>query len=66
MDALTEQINKHIGKRVRLRVADQDYIGQVDEVNADFVSLTTGSDNPVQVTLRTDAIDAVLVFVNPR
>lgn len=63
MDAIQAEIARNIGRRVRLRVGDQDYIGAIDSVDHYTVQMTTGSERPVQVTLRTEAIDAVMVFV---
>jgi hypothetical protein len=63
MDNIANTINGYVGRKVRLRVGDQDYIGMVDSVDAQTVRMTTGSERPCQITIRTEAVDAVMVFI---
>jgi hypothetical protein len=64
MDALISEISKHVGERIRIRVGDQDYIGLIEYANADTVLMTTGKDKPVSVTIRSEAVDAVMVYID--
>jgi hypothetical protein len=63
MDALIAEVQKHIGSRIRIRVGSQDYIGRIEYANDDSVLMTTGNERPVEVTIRSEAVDAVMVFV---
>ena len=62
MDPLVDTIAKHIGERIRIRVGDQDYIGLIEYANADTIVMSTGKDKPVSITIRSEAVDAVMVF----
>jgi hypothetical protein len=64
MDALVFEIAKHVGEQIRIRVGDQDYIGRIEYANQDTILMTTGKDKPVSVTIRAEAVDAVMVYVD--
>jgi len=65
MDPLVEKVAEHVGERIRIRVGDQDYIGLIEYANADTIVMTTGNKKPVSVTIRSEAVDAVMVFEGP-
>ena len=64
-DPIAQQVQTYTGRNVRVQVGRQSYIGKVVSVADDIIELVSGED-PVEITLRTDAIDALMVFTQPK
>jgi len=64
---MIRELSNTVGKKVRFKVGEQDYIGTVSEIIPDddcLVMFVGHGDNETRVTLRIDAIDAILQFLN--
>ena len=62
---MIDEVRNTVGRRVRFRVGDQDYIGDVEDTQTDCVILMTGpNNNKTRVVLHIDSIDAILAYVN--
>jgi len=60
-DPIAVELQAHVGRNLRVQVGKQSYIGKITSVTDEIVEMTSGSD-PVEITLRTDVIDAVMVY----
>lgn len=60
-DPIAQELQAYVGKSIRIQVGKQQYIGCVVSVSDDIVELVSG-ENPVNITLRTEVIDAVLAY----
>lgn len=65
---MNSQIKATEGKNVRFKIGQQDFIGYVElvDVNNDYLVMLVEnkSGNETKITLRLDAIDAILQFLN--
>ena len=64
-DPIALELQTYIGKHLRVQVGKQSYIGKITSVTDELVEMVSGED-PVAITLRTDVIDAVMVFTQPK
>lgn len=64
-DPIAKEIHTYVDRSVRLQVGRQTYVGKIVSVTDDVVELVSGND-PVRITLRTDVIDALMVFTQPK
>lgn len=64
-DPIALELQSYIGKHLRVQVGKQSYIGRITSVTDELVEMVSGED-PVAITLRTDVIDAVMVFTQPK
>ncbi len=60
-DPIAQELQAYVDKSVRIQVGKQQYIGRVVSVSDNIVELVSG-ENPVNITLRTEVIDAVLAY----
>lgn len=64
---MNSEIKATEGKNVRFKIGQQDFIGYVDTVDVDndyLVMLVGKNGNETKVTIRLDAIDVILQFLN--
>lgn len=63
---MISEIEATIGKKVRFKIGEQDYIGRVEQIfpEQDCLVMYTGESRNMRVTLRLDAIDAILQFMD--
>lgn len=64
---MNSEIKATEGKTVRFKIGQQDFIGYVDLVDVDndyLVMLVGNNGNETKVTIRLDAIDVILQFLN--
>lgn len=64
-DPIAVELQSYIGKHLRVQVGKQSYIGRITSVTDEIVEMVSGED-PVEITLRTDVIDAVMVYTQPK
>ena len=64
-DPIAVELQTYLGKNLRVQVGKQSYIGKITSVSDELVEMVSGED-PVSITLRTDVIDAVMVFTQPK
>lgn len=64
-DPIALELQAYVGKHLRVQVGKQAYIGKVTSVTDEIVEMVSGED-PVEITLRTDVIDAVMVYTQPK
>jgi hypothetical protein len=65
-DPIYTELEANVGRQVKVKVFGTDYIGVIDQVTPQSVIMISGATNPCRITLRTDAVDAVLVFTTPK
>jgi hypothetical protein len=63
-DPIAQTIADFIGFRIKVRIGKFDYVGEILSADDDVVVMTSGIENPMNVTLRTDQIDSVMIFEN--
>ena len=56
--------NDYVGRNVRMRIGRESYIGVIEAADDQIITLISG-DDPVAITLRTEAIDGIMAFINP-
>ena len=61
-DALHETLNTMKNFVVKVKVGTQDYVGEILDVGTELLVMRSGRSNPVQIVMRLDVIDAVLMF----
>lgn len=64
-DAIALELQAHLGRNLRVQVGKQAYIGKVTYITDEVMEMISGSD-PVEITLRIDAIDAVMVYTQTK
>lgn len=64
-DPIALELESHVGKHLRVQVGKQTYIGKVTSVTDEIVEMVSGED-PVVISLRTDVIDAIMVYTQPK
>lgn len=62
-DPIAQELQAYIDKSVRIQVGKQQYIGRVVSVSDSVIELVSG-ETPVNITLRTEVIDAVLAYAH--
>jgi hypothetical protein len=62
MDPLHKTLNENTNRVIKVKVGTQDYVGEILHVNEELVVMRSGRSNPVNIIMRIEAIDAVLVF----
>jgi hypothetical protein len=61
-DALHDTLTSLTGRVIKIKVGTQDYVGEILDVNDEIVVMRSGRRNPVQIVMRLDVIDAILMF----
>jgi len=64
-DPIAVELQSCLGRNLRVQVGRQTYIGKVTSVTDEIVEMVSGAD-PVEITLRTDVIDAVMVYTQAK